>query len=469
MILEQHYLACLAQASYLIVDERTHTAVVVDPRRDVQLYLHRAHELGAKITHVLLTHFHADFASGHLELAQKTGAQILLGAAAHPEYPHHSLADGETLDLGDVRIEARATPGHTPESTCYVIHDLTSNNTHPHAILTGDTLFIGDVGRPDLMSSVGVTAEDLAANLYDSLHDKVMSLPDETLLYPGHGAGSMCGKNLSTDTVSTIGAQRQLNYAVQPMSKQAFVNLVTAGQPEAPAYFGYDAAFNKRDHKTLDANLEETLKPLSLERVLELAAAGARIVDTRDAMEFAQAHLAGSTNIGLDGKFATWAGTLLDAEGAIVIVAAPEQEHEVAVRLGRVGMDNVLGYLKGGFGAASRRTQLHTATRRITPTDLAAALQADDDLLVLDVRQPGEWEAGHVEDALHIPLPQLERRIHEVPTDREIAVMCKAGYRSSTAASLMARHGISSVQDMIGGFDAWVEAGLPVTAPVAAS
>jgi len=455
MILEQHYLACLAQASYLIVDERTKTALVVDPRRDVELYLERARELGAEIRYVLLTHFHADFVSGHLELAEATGAEILLGAAGQPEYPHRGLEAGEVLEVGDVRIEARATPGHTPESTSYVIFDLTQSAELPHAVLTGDTLFIGDVGRPDLMSSVGVTAQELGGALYDSLHEQIMSLPDETLVYPGHGAGSMCGKNLSTDTVSTIGQQRQLNYAVQPMTKEAFVRLVTAGQPEAPRYFGHDAQINKQQHTSLDSNLDKALVPLSVDRVLSLCDAAARIVDARDPEEFAAGHLTGSTNIGLGGKFATWAGTVFEPEGALVIVAPPGQEREVAVRLGRIGLDHVVGYLEGGFAAAADRPEFHSGIDRILPSVLAKVLERPNDLVVLDVRGPGEWDAGHLERALNIPLPALERRISEVPAGRGIVVVCKSGYRSSLAASLLARHGFSEVRDLVGGMDAW--------------
>jgi len=466
MILEQHYLACLAQASYLIVDEGTRTAAVVDPRRDVELYLERAAELGVELRYVLLTHFHADFVSGHLELAARTGAEILLGAAAAPEYAHRGLADGETLELGAVRLVALATPGHTPESTCYLVYDTDRDAEVPHAVLTGDTLFIGDVGRPDLMSSVGVTAEELGRQLYDSLHDKLLSLPDETLVYPGHGAGSMCGKNLSTDTVSTIGAQRRFNYALQPMTRDAFVRLVTAGQPEAPKYFGHDARINKLRRATLEESLERGLVPLPPERVLELGDGEARLLDVRSPADFAAGHLAGSTNIPLEGSFATWAGTLLDPGQAVVIVADPGREREAAVRLGRIGMDHVLGFLEGGYRAAADRPQRQATLVRRQPAELAASLARADAPLVLDVRGPGEWDAGHIEDALLVPLAQLEQRLDEVPADRDVVVQCKSGYRSSVAASLLARHGRTRIADLVGGIDAWRAAELPVVAPV---
>jgi glyoxylase-like metal-dependent hydrolase (beta-lactamase superfamily II) len=282
MHLEQLYLGCLSQASYLIVDEQTKTAAVVDPRRDVGIYLEKAQKLGATIRHVLLTHFHADFVAGHLELRERTGATIHLGARGQAEYPVEPMRDGGALAFGDVRLEFLETPGHTPESVCIVVYDRAKNPRAPVAVLTGDTLFIGDVGRPDLMVAAGMRAEDLAAMLYDSLHGKLLKLPDETLVYPGHGAGSACGKNLSSDTSSTIGKQRQLNHALQPMSKAEFVRQL-ACQPTAPAYFAYDASLNRREHATLAGVLQSARQPLALARVLELVTQGAQLVDTRHA------------------------------------------------------------------------------------------------------------------------------------------------------------------------------------------
>ncbi|HZI93095.1 MAG TPA: MBL fold metallo-hydrolase, partial [Patescibacteria group bacterium] len=300
MILKQYYLGCLAHASYLIADEAG-AAVVVDPQRDIDQYLDDAARLGLTIRHVLLTHFHADFVAGHLELRDRVGASIGLGARASADYPFTALKDGDTIELGSVRLKILETPGHTPEGISILAYDLNASADKPHAVLTGDTLFIGDVGRPDLMASIGITADDLAGMLYDSLRGKLMALPDETLLYPAHGAGSMCGKNLSTDTVSTIGAQRQYNYALQPMSKEAFVRMVTADQPEAPRYFAHDAELNRSERATLDTMLERALAPLGLDEMLKLREAGARVLDVRDPAEFEGAHLDGSVNIGLGG------------------------------------------------------------------------------------------------------------------------------------------------------------------------
>src|SRR5438067_5648116 len=296
MILKQFYLNCLAHASYIIADETTKTAAVVDPQRDIDQYLAFAADHGLRIAHVFLTHFHADFVAGHLELRDRTGAAIYLGAAARAEYPFTALHDGDVVELGRVRLKALETPGHTPESISIVVHDLDQSATEPHAVLTGDTLFIGDVGRPDLRVALGWSAADLGNLLYDSLREKLLKLPDGSLVYPAHGAGSLCGKALSKETVSTLGEQRRSNYALQPMSKQEFVALVTADQPDAPPYFTYDAVLNSKEHPTLDAALARELNPLPLDRVIAMQADGAQVLDTRDPGEFAAAHLAGSIN-----------------------------------------------------------------------------------------------------------------------------------------------------------------------------
>src|SRR5688572_14072478 len=352
MHLEQIYLGCLSQASYLIVDEKTRTAAVVDPRRDVGIYLEKAANLGATIRHVLLTHFHADFLSGHLELRERTGATIHLGARGRSEYAVQPMKDGGVLEFGDVRLSFLETPGHTPESVCIVVTDMGNTdkgNTgkakdarEPVAVLTGDTLFIGDVGRPDLMVAAGMKAEDLAGMLHDSLQ-KLLALPDATIVYPGHGAGSACGKNLSSDTSSTIGVQRRVNYALQPMSKADFVRLVTAEQPNAPAYFAYDAGLNRSERATLESVLAKSLKPLELDEALRAVQAGALLLDTRDADSFAAEHLMGSVNIGLTGRYASWVGTLVDPKRAIVLVTAAGKEEESATRLGRIGFDRIAG------------------------------------------------------------------------------------------------------------------------------
>ncbi len=464
MILEQHYLGCLAQASYLIVDEESGVAAVVDPRRDVELYLERAASHGARIEHVLLTHFHADFLSGHLELAQSTGATIHMGTPAEPEYEVHCLADGEELRLGPkVRIRALATPGHTPESTSYLVFDADQSSEQPHAVLTGDTLFIGDVGRPDLMASAGVSAEEMAGQAYDSLHQKLMSLPDATLLYPGHGAGSPCGKNLSSETVSTIGQQRVFNYALQIPTREEFVASLTAGQPPAPAYFPHTADLNKTRHPVLGDVLSESLVPMGLDEVLAAREAGAQLLDVRTKDAFARGHLAGSVFIGLDGNLASWAGSLLDLERDIVVIGEPDQEREAATRLGRIGLDRVRGYLEGGAAAFTSRPDLTVRVERTSARAAAAELDADEAPVILDVRFPGERENAHISGSLAVSLRELSERLADVPRDRRLLVHCKSGYRSMTAASLLLRAGFEQgrVVDVAGGIDAWIEEGLP--------
>lgn len=458
MILKQYYLGCLAHASYLIGDEATRVAAVIDPQRDVGQYLDDAKSLGLEIKHVFLTHFHADFLAGHLELRGR-GATIHLGAHAQAEYQFQPLHDGDRVEFGSVRLQALETPGHTPESVSLLVFDLAKDALKPHAVLTGDTLFIGDVGRPDLMASIGITADELAGMLYDSLHDKLMRLPDETLVYPAHGAGSMCGKHLSTDTVSTIGTQRRYNYALQPMSKQDFIQVVTADQPEVPAYFAHDAMLNRKERPTLDETLQRELKPLSLDDVLRRRAAGAQLLDVRDAADFAGAHLKDSINIGLGGKYATWAGTLLDRETPIVIIAEGGKEVEAAMRLGRIGFDHVVGYLAEGMRAVERRPDQMRRTERTTAATLREQLDGPAPPFVLDVRGENEWQKSHIEGSVNIPLPHLRKRLNEVPRDRPMVVHCQSGYRSSTAVSILAQAGYANMADLVGGIAAWDKAG----------
>ena len=454
MHLEQVYLGCLSQASYLIVDDETRTAAVVDPRRDVDVYLEKAAKLGATIRHVLLTHFHADFLAGHLELRERTGATIHLGARGKAEYPVQPMKDGGSLAFGQVRLAFLETPGHTPESVCITVHDLAKDARKPVAVLTGDTLFIGDVGRPDLMVASGMKAADLAAMLFDSLQ-KLLALPDETIVYPGHGAGSSCGKNLSSETSSTLGMQRKLNYALQPMSKAEFVRLVTAAQPVAPAYFGYDAGLNRSEHATLERVLATALKPLALDEVLRRAKGGARLLDTRDAEAFAAEHLRGSINIGLSGRYASWVGTLLDPAQELVLVAAPGKEEESATRLGRIGFDRIAGYLQGGIEAARARPAELVRGARVDRAALAKRLAAPEPPQVIDVRTNNEWDSGHIDGALHLVLDDIAKNLATVPRERELVVVCKSGYRSSIAASLLQAAGFERVTDLAGGMDAW--------------
>jgi hydroxyacylglutathione hydrolase len=460
MILKQYYLGCLAHASYLIADQATGVAAVVDPQRDVEQYVKDARQLGCRIDHVFLTHFHADFVAGHLELREQVGAAIHLGARAKAEYEFVPMADGDVLELGRVRLEVLETPGHSPESVSIVVYDPDQGSRRPYAVLTGDTLFIGDVGRPDLRASMGWSAEQLGGMLYDSLHAKLAPLPDETLIYPAHGAGSLCGKNLSTDTVSTMGTQRLYNYALQPMSRERFIELVTADQPDTPSYFTYDARLNAQEHPTLDTELERELRPLALKRVMTLTEAGAQLLDSRDPAEFEAAHLRGVINVGLTGSFATWCGTILDRERAVVLVSEPGREAEAATRLGRIGFDSVAGYLDGAMQSLHGSTELIDRTPRITAATLAEQLHSPESPLLIDVRAPGEWRGRRIDSAVNVPLSRLSDQLGEIPSERPIVVYCTSGYRSAIAASVMRRERLLGVADLVGGLGAWESAQL---------
>ncbi|MGB6682667.1 MAG: MBL fold metallo-hydrolase [Candidatus Acidiferrum sp.] len=463
MIFKQFYLNCLAHASYLIGDERTCTAAVVDPQRDIDRYLEFAAENGLQIKHAILTHLHADFVAGHLELRDRVGAMIYLGAKAKAEYRFTPLGDGSTLEFGRVRLKALETPGHTPESISLLVYDLHKSETEPYSVLTGDTLFIGDVGRPDLRAALGWSATDLAALLFDSLQSKLLPLPDGSLVYPAHGAGSLCGRAISKETVSTIGEQRRLNYALQPMSKQAFIGLVTADQPDAPPYFVYDAVLNSKERPTLDEALGRGLTPLELDAVLALQAEGAQILDTREPEEFGAAHLVGSINIGLGGQYATWAGTVLDHAHPIVVIAAPGRENESAIRLGRIGFDHVAGYLRNGLQSLEGRPELIAFTERLSAQFAAELMASSQPPVILDVRAPREREHKHIAGSLSTPLNHLSERVEELPKNRPLLVYCAGGYRSSIAASILQKHGFDQVSEIAGGMAAWEATKLPVS------
>ncbi len=462
MIFKQFYLNCLAHASYLLGDEASGSACVVDPQRDIDQYLAYAQEHGLVIRHVILTHFHADFIAGHLELRDATGAAIYLGRSARAEYAFTPLGDGDRIEMGQLTLEALETPGHTVESISILVFDRTVSATTPAAVLTGDTLFVGDVGRPDLRAALGWSALELGGMLYDSVHQKLLALPDSSLVYPAHGAGSLCGKAISKETVSTIGEQRRLNYALQPMSKEAFIELVTADQPTAPSYFTYDAQLNSRERATLQETLAREVQPMRLDQLLAVQTAGAQILDTREAAQFASGHLAGSINIGLVGQYATWAGTILDREKPIVIIADPGQEGESALRLGRIGLDNVVGYLDGGFRSVDAQPSLIVSTERMTPELAAERMKAPDRPFVMDVRSPGERAAKRIEGSESIPCQELNERLEQIPRNRPILVYCAGGYRSSLAASILQRAGITQVSEIAGGLAAWEAARLPV-------
>jgi hydroxyacylglutathione hydrolase len=473
MKIQQYYLACLSHASYMITDEKTKTAAVVDPQRDIDQYLADAKAGGYTIKHVFLTHFHADFIAGHIELRDKAGATIHLGRRAEAEFACVKMKGGDTVEFGDVKLEIMETPGHTPEGISILVYDLAKSRTEPLAVLTGDTLFIGDVGRPDLLASIGVTADELADMLYDSITNKLVKLPDATLVYPAHGAGSMCGKSLSKETVSTIGEQKKFNYALQSMSREAFKAIVTADQPEAPDYFVHDAILNRKERASLGAAMEKTLKPLSLAEVLALEKAGAQLLDVRDGIDFEGGHLRGALNIALSGKYATWAGSMLSHDKPIVVIAeeggpsgGDDPAAEAVMRLGRIGFDNVAGYLAGGMSALASRDDLVERTERITAPALAEWLagkrpDAGAAPIVVDVRSEAEHAGGHIAGSLNIPLTHLDERIGEIPAGRPVAVHCEGGYRSAIAASLLQKLGRRHVHDIVGGYKAWLAAKLP--------
>jgi glyoxylase-like metal-dependent hydrolase (beta-lactamase superfamily II)/rhodanese-related sulfurtransferase len=461
MILKQYYLGCLAHASYLIADESTGEAAIVDPQRDIDRYLADAKEHHLTIRYVILTHFHADFLAGHIELRNRAGATIVLGSRAQAEFEFLAATDGQTLPLGQVRLKILETPGHTPEGISLLVFSPQHSDSQPYAVLTGDTLFIGDVGRPDLLASVGVTADELAEMLYASI-DRLRKLPDTTLVYPAHGAGSMCGKNLSKETVSTIGEQKKFNYAMQPMSLEAFKALVTADQPEAPDYFVYDAILNRKERTDLDANMQKSLRKMSVEEVLEAQQHGAQLLDVREGADFEGAYLAGSLQIGLQGKYATWCGSLLDHQRPIVVIAEPGEEPEAVMRLGRIGFDHIAGYLEGGMSALENHPNLVKSIDRITAPALARLLESSQPPLVLDVRSDNERSAAHLAGSLHIPLAGLAERIGELPEDRLLVVHCEGGYRSAIACSLLARSGRTKLMDLVGGIKAWQASQLPV-------
>jgi hydroxyacylglutathione hydrolase len=454
MKFNQYYLDCLSHASYLIGDETTGRAVVVDPQRDVSEYIADAKELGMTIELVIETHFHADFLSGHLELAKATGAKIVYSSVAETEFESMGVADGERYSLGEVQLEFLHTPGHTPESLSIVIYEH-PGDTVPYGVLTGDTLFIGDVGRPDLLASIGFTRDELADKLYDSLHNKLMPLPDATRVYPAHGAGSACGKNLSTDLWSTMGEQRKTNYALRASDKATFMKLVTEGQPPAPGYFVYDAVLNRKDRELLD----ETKVPTAMtyDEVREAVRNGAILVDGRTPEEFAQGHLRGAVNIGLEGRYAEFAGSVIQPDVDIILMEEPGRELEGKNRLARIGFDRVVGFLKDPYEVMFDRRDDVVMASRLTAAALNERIAAVPGLQLVDVRNPGEAEAGVIAHAVNIPVGQLPERLVELDPTKPTVVYCAGGYRSSVAASLLRQRGFADVSDVLGGYNAWEE------------
>jgi hydroxyacylglutathione hydrolase len=463
MYFKQFYLACLAHASYLIGSE--HEAAVVDPQRDVDQYIKEAEANSLQIKYVIETHLHADFVSGHRELAARTGAEIIFGAKAQATFPHRAVRDGDEIKAGRVILRIIETPGHTPESISVLIID-TEVSDQPQKVLTGDTLFIGDVGRPDLAGAKGYTPQVMAGMMYDSLHLKLLRLADDTEVYPAHGAGSMCGRNMSKETSSTIGEQRKSNYALKPMPKDQFVRMMTIDLPEAPAYFSRDAEINRTGAQAL----ESIPRPAALSpaEVSQLAAQAHVILDVRSAAEFGAGHVPGSINIGLGGQFAIWAGSLIPLTTLLVIVAESEEKvDEAVIRLARVGIENVKGYLSGGILAWHAAGLEVSVVPQISVDELSDLIQKEPALQVLDVRRPPEYDSGHVPHASTVPLSILKKNLSGLVLDPSqlTAVICAGGYRSSAAASILQQQGFTNLLNVTGGTNAWINRGYPVEIP----
>ncbi|HEX8634028.1 MAG TPA: rhodanese-like domain-containing protein [Pyrinomonadaceae bacterium] len=459
MYFKQFYLGCLAHASYLIGSEGE--AAVVDPQRDVEQYLAECAAQGLKIKYVVETHLHADFVSGHCELAARTGAEIIFSRHAHAAFPHRAVRDGDELNLGRVTLRFMETPGHTPESMSVLLIDR-DVSAEPQKVLTGDTLFIGDVGRPDLSGSRGHTAEAMAATLYESLHDKLLKLDDAVEVFPAHGAGSMCGRNISKETSSTIGQQRKFNYALAAMPKDEFVRMMTTGMPAAPNYFSRDAEINRTGARPLEAlPRPEPLTPDAVEILLQR---GALALDVRAAADYGRGHIPNSLNIGLGGQFASWAGSLIAPETPLIIIAEDESKAaEVALRLARVGLENVSGFLRGGMDAWLQAGRATATVKQISVAELRRMIQAEPDLQIVDVRRPAEYESGHAPRARLAPLSELQANpLDWLDPARPVAVICAGGYRSSAATSLLESRGYGQLLNVTGGTSAYVEAGYPV-------
>ena len=455
MYFEQFYLGCLAHASYLLGSKGE--AAVVDPQRDVDIYLKAAEEQGLQIRHVFETHLHADFVSGHKELAARTGAKIYIGAEAGAAFPHVDVRDGFELAFGALRIRVLQTPGHTPESICLLVTDTEKADT-PWAVLTGDTLFLGDVGRPDLSKSH--TPEQLAGLMYDSLHNKLLKLPDEVLVYPAHGAGSLCGRNMRAERSSTIGTERLTNYALQIPNREEFIRQLTQNLPVRPDYFLQDAEINREGAPAL-AELPE-LPAVSARELHSMLDQGVTVLDVRSDERFAAGHVPGSINIPLSGQFASWAGAILGLSSQLVLVAdSPEQLQEARLRLSRVGIEVERGYLEGGVEGWRKAGFPLASLQQITVRNLHERMGAGD-LRVLDVRREAEWQAGHIAGAAWWPLDKFNTALPMADKDAPLAVHCKSGYRSAIACSLLQRAGFHNVINVIGGFDAWQQEQLPV-------
>jgi len=458
--MERFYLGCLAHASYMIVSQGV--AAVIDPQRDVDIYLEAAARMKCKIEYIIETHVHADFVSGHRELAERTGAHIYIGAGSCAEFPHVAANDGDEIQFGDCRLRFLQTPGHTLESICVLMTDR-GQPDRPASVFTGDTLFVGDVGRPDL--SPTHTPQQLAAIMYRSIHEKLLTLPDNTEIYPAHGAGSLCGRQMSSESSSTIGRQRESNYALLAKTSDEFVQLLTDNLPARPEYFAREVDLNRRGATSLSGL--PSLKALTAPEVLRLQKEGAVVVDTRPAMQFAVAHVVGSVHIALTGQFASWAARILGLDTPLIIVAEDtEHVRESQMRLARVGVENLVGYLADGVAAWIKSGFELDYIPQITVQDFVELRnQEPDRVAVLDVREPGELDGGVIEGSLCIPLGKLRTRLEELDREKLLVVHCKGGYRSSVATSILRRAGFRDIANLIGGFDAWKTAGFPSRIP----
>ncbi len=451
MKIEQIYTGCLAEAAYYV--ESNGEAAIIDPLREVEPYLKKAKKDNAVIKYIFETHFHADFVSGHIDLAEKSGAKIIYGPTAKTSFKSHIATDGEQFKIGELTITALHTPGHTPESTTYL---LTDKDGKAYCIFSGDTLFIGDVGRPDLAQQGDQTVEEMAGTLYDSLHSKIMGLPDDILVYPAHGAGSACGKSMSKETFDTLGNQKQVNYALKATSKEQFIKEVTDGILPPPQYFAKNAAMNKYGYESVDDVFEKGLKPLTPTEFEAMAnLTGALILDTRDPQSFAKAFVPSSVNIGLNGQFAPWVGALItDLKQPLLLVVEAGKEEEAITRLARVGYDNTIGYLEGGIEAWQKAGKEADSIHSISAAEFEQIANADETIRALDVRKPGEYEAEHLEMTLTRPLDYINDWTNEIDHEGTYYVHCAGGYRSMIAASILKARGVENVIDIAGGYGA---------------
>jgi len=449
MFIKQFYTNCLSEAAYYIESEGE--VAIIDPLRDIDAYLELANERNAKIKYIFETHFHADFVSGHLDLSKQTGAPIIYGPNAKPKYEIHSAKDGEILPLGKLSIEVIHTPGHTLESSCYLLKD---ENNKPHAIFTGDTLFVGDVGRPDLSSGT-MSTEDLAAIMYDTIQTKILPLQDDILVYPAHGPGSSCGKNLGPNTHSTIGEQKQTNYALKPQSKEEFVKAVTTGLQIAPVYFAINAKINQQGYEEVKKVTHQGTQQLSIDAFKNAVSEGAIILDTRNATIFTQGFIPGSISIGLEGRFAEWAGMILPFDQKMVLVTEAGKEEETVIRLSRVGFENMQGCLKGGFESWETAGEKIDLIIDIEADELMMDIPHDPNLLVVDVRKETEFGEGHLEHAMNLPLSEMTNIVElaQFEETQNLYIHCAGGYRSVIAASLLKRQGVNNLRNVLGGWN----------------